>query len=300
MRTADDHGFAQTDPIGDPAHQRCADDPAQRHRRRTDHRRPVLVAMRVLQVTHSPDHVEDRGRDEEQARDRSAQKRLRIAKHRAQRAKSVPQPVAARAAGSRAREQREQKHAQRDSRDAHADPELAPRHARGDQRPHDELARRAAGHAEHLRRADQGRGARRRKALADDVDGSDEREDSAGALQKAPHARRARIAEAEQQRARPDERSADRHHAARPEPIERHTGDQTERRVAEVEEPDQRPDAHRAEAEGLGELRHHHARRRAQRVLIEVVDRRDQPGDRGCLAHPCRSGGRSPWRVAAD
>ena len=83
----------------------------------------------------------------------------------------------------------------------------------------------------------------------------------------------------------PTRRRAERDDLARPELIHRHAGDEAERRVAVVEEPDQRGDADGAEAEGVRQLRHHHRRRRAQRVLIEVVDRRDQPGDR-CRLRP--------------
>ena len=49
-------------------------------RRRAHHRRRVLEAASLLQVADAPDHVEDRRRDEEQARDHAAQDRLRIPK----------------------------------------------------------------------------------------------------------------------------------------------------------------------------------------------------------------------------
>ena len=89
------------------------------------------------------------------------------------------------------------------------------------------------------------------------------------------------LPEREQQRADADHRRADRDHLARPQPVHRRAGHQAERRIAVVEEADQRGDARGAEAEGLRQLRHHDGRRRAQRVLIEVVHRRDQPGDAG-------------------
>ncbi len=53
----------------------------------------------------------------------------------------------------------------------------------------------------------------------------------------------------EQQRPDADRRRADGHDRARPQAIHRHAGDQAERRVAVVEEPDQRRDADGAEAE---------------------------------------------------
>ena len=88
------------------------------------------------------------------------------------------------------------------------------------------------------------------------------------------------VAGREHQRADADRGRADRDDLARPQSIQRDAGDEAERRVAVVEEADHRRDAQRREAEGLRQLRHHHRRRRAQRVLVEVVHRRDQPRDR--------------------
>ena len=119
-------------------------------------------------------------------------------------------------------------------------------------------------------------------------DRADEREHAARALQKPADARQLAVARREQQRADADRRRADRDDLARAQPIHRDAGHEAERRVAVVEEAGHRRDAHGAQAEGLGELRHHHRRRRSQRVLIEVVHRRDQPGDgrgTGCLGH---------------
>ena len=83
-----------------------------------------------------------------------------------------------------------------------------------------------------------------------DVDGADQREDAAGALQEAADAGERRIAGREQQRADADERGAERHDLARTELVHRDAGDQAERRVAVVEEPDQRGEADGRQAEG--------------------------------------------------
>ncbi len=61
--------------------------------------------------------------------------------------------------------------------------------------------------------------------------------------------------------------------------VHRHAGDQAERRIAVVEEPDQRGDRGGTEPEGARQLRHHDRGRRPHDVLVEVVRRRDQPGD---------------------
>ena len=103
------------------------------------------------------------------------------------------------------------------------------------------------------------------------------REHAAGALQQPAGARHLAVARREQQRADADRRGAERHDHSRPEPVHRRAGDEAERRIAIVEQADQRRDAHRAETEGLRQLRHHHGRSRAERVLVKVVHRRDQP-----------------------
>ena len=72
---------------------------------------------------------------------------------------------------------------------------------------------------------------------------------------------------------------ADRHDARGPSRSIADAGDQAERRIAVVEQPHHRGDAHRADPERLRQLRHHDRRRRPHDVLVEVVDRRDQPGD---------------------
>ena len=142
--------------------------------------------MRLLQVADAPDHVEDGRRDEQQARDHSAQDRLRIPEDGRERRGAPPAasppvaPPASRFGSSRK------------SGTLIASPttpmptqKLRPRQARGDQRADQELAGRSAGHAEHLGGADQGRGARRGEVLGGDVDGADQREDAARALQEA-------------------------------------------------------------------------------------------------------------------
>ena len=58
------------------------------------------------------------------------------------------------------------------------------RNAGGDQRSDDELPGRSAGHAEHLRGADERRRARRREVRRRDVDRADQREYAARALQE--------------------------------------------------------------------------------------------------------------------
>ena len=170
------------------------------------------------------------------------------------------------------RQQQVEQRADRESDHAHAQPERGPCKARGDGGPHHELTGRSAGHAEHLGGTRQRRGPRGREVLGGDVDGADQREHAASALQDASQARGGRVARGEQQRADAHDRRADRNHAARSEPIERDAGHQAEGRVAVVEEADQRRDAQRLEPEGLRQLRHHHARRRPQHVLVEVVD----------------------------
>ena len=56
----------------------------------------VVEPVRLLQVAHAPDHVEDRRGDEQQARDHPAQDRLRIAEDDAERARPrLAQPVVA-------------------------------------------------------------------------------------------------------------------------------------------------------------------------------------------------------------
>ena len=117
------------------------------------------------------------------------------------------------------------------------------------------------------------------KARRRDVDRADKREDAADTLEKPPDAGQAGISGREHQRADADRGGADRHDPARAETIDRRTRNQAERRVAPIEEAEQRRDRGRAHAEGFGELRHHHRGRRSQRVLVEVVHRRDQPRD---------------------
>ena len=94
-----------------------------------------------------------------------------------------------------------------------------------------------------------------------------------------PGARQHRITRREQQRADADRRGTDRDDLAWPELVHRHARDQAERRIAVIEQPDQRGDRGGAEPEGIRQLRHHHRRRRPHDVLVEVVRSSDQPGD---------------------
>ena len=158
-------------------------------------------------------------------------------------------------------------------------PERAPRDAGSDHRAHEELAGRPSGHPEHLRGADQRRRARRGEVGRGDVHRADEREHAARPLDEAAEARELGIPRREQQRADADGGRANGNHLARPEAIHRRARDQAERRVAVVEQADHRGDAQRRQPEGLRQLRHHHGRRRAQRVLVEVVHRRHEPRD---------------------
>ena len=85
------------------------------------------------------------------------------------------------------------------------------------------------------------------KVRGRDVDGADQREDAAGALQKPPDARRAsRLPVANSSAPTPTAAAPIGTTLARPEPVQRHAGDQAERRVAVVEEA--RPATRRAAA----------------------------------------------------
>ena len=237
-------GFRRPMPVGDEAEQRAADDPAERHRRRAHHRGCVVESVRLLQIADAPDHVEDRRRNEQQSRDHAAQDRLRIPKDDTHGGRRFTKPSAlfvlcfpVLILGKEHEEQ--STNCQPD--DAHADPETVPGQAAGDHRPDDELAGRAAGHAEHLCRADQRGGARGRKVRRGDVDGADQREDAAGALQEP--------ADACATAGCPSRTAARRlRPSAAPtgitrfgsQPVHRSARDQAERRIAVVEKADQR------------------------------------------------------------
>ena len=75
--------------------------------------------------------------------------------------------------------------------------------------------------------------------LGRDVDCADQREHAAGPLEEAAGAGDGAAAEGEQQRPDADSGRAERHDAARAEPVEEDAGDQRKRRVAPVEEPHQ-------------------------------------------------------------
>ena len=69
-----------------------------------------------------------------------------------------------------------------------------------------------------------------------DIDGADEREDSAGSLQQSRRTGDLTLTGREQQRDDPDRRRAERRDAPGAEPIQRDAGDKTEGRAAVVEE----------------------------------------------------------------
>ena len=240
----------------------------------------VVEAARVLQVAHAPDHVEDRRRDEQQAGDHPAQDRLRVAEddaHRAAGALAASRPCALRLRRAAGEEQRT---LIARPAIAHADPERAPGDARRRSAgpttnwPADppampnicvapiSVAARDGGkvRASRCRRRRPARRRRRRPA------GSGRRSPPAllpVAKSSAPTPTAA--APSGTTFRGPSRSIAD-------------AGDEAERRIAVVEEPDHRRDADRGQAERVGQLRHHHRRGRSQRVLVEVVHGRDQPG----------------------
>jgi hypothetical protein len=123
----------------------------------------------------------------------------------------------------------------------------------GDGRPDQELARRTAGHAEHLGDADQGRRPRGGEVGGGDIGRADQGEDPAHALQEAPDRRQVGVAGGEQQRAHRDDRAAQRHHGARAQLVHGHAGHQAERRVAVVEKAHQGGEPRRRQAQGVGQ-----------------------------------------------
>jgi hypothetical protein len=112
----------------------------------------------------------------------------RISKDDEHRAAGGLQPVAVAIRPSWFRKENEHQCADRQTTDAHRDPEGRPGQSPANDRSHGELTCGAAGHPEHLRRADQRRSARRWEIRRRDVDRPHEREYTAGALQKSPDA----------------------------------------------------------------------------------------------------------------
>ena len=110
-------------------------------------------------------------------------------------------------------------------------------------RADDELAGRAAGHAEHLGRADQGRSARCGHEGRHEIDRADQGEDAAGALHEPADAAQSGIAGREQDRADRHGGRAKRHDLAWAELVHGDARDEAERRVAVVKQADQRGDA---------------------------------------------------------
>src|SRR5262249_51139516 len=155
QRRGGQHRFTATQAIRNEAEQRTTNDPSKRDGRRTQHRSSIVNAVCLLQKPHAPDHVEDGGGDKKQSRNESAENRLRISENNPETARNSFQSARGFAFvffGN----QEKKRDADQQSDDAHADPELVPRHAGADERSHHELAGRTAGHPEHLRRANQG------------------------------------------------------------------------------------------------------------------------------------------------
>ena len=82
-RATDEDRLPAAQPIRKRAQQRRADDPSN-GRRRTHHSFSVFESVGLLQKPHTPDHVENGGRDEKKTGDRTAQKILWIPKDNAQ------------------------------------------------------------------------------------------------------------------------------------------------------------------------------------------------------------------------
>ena len=128
-------------------------------------------------------HIEDGGGDEDQAGDQAAKDGLRIAEYEPDRDRRLLRPIAMRSRlpgshGRRLASGQEDQQQPRDgeARDAHGDPELVPLEAARERRADRELARRAAGHSEHLGRPDERRHARGREFSGGDIGGADQRE----------------------------------------------------------------------------------------------------------------------------
>src|SRR6185369_17955244 len=124
-----------------------------------DDSRGVIKSTSLLQKAHAPDHVENRGWKEQQARDQSTQDRLRIPEDRAEGGGRARKPVVTPDRGLLRRQKEEEKDADHKTNDSHSHPESTPAKAPADHRSDHELARRSSRHAKHLRRADQSRGA---------------------------------------------------------------------------------------------------------------------------------------------
>src|SRR6185369_11265773 len=108
-------------------------------------------------------HVEDRRRNKQQTRDEPAQDRLRILEDSAERGDGRLESTARGCSWFLFRNQKEKGDADQKTEDAHANPKNIPTETGSDQWSNNELTGGTAGHAEHLRRADQRRGFGRRK-----------------------------------------------------------------------------------------------------------------------------------------
>ena len=87
-----DDRLATADPVGQPAKQRTADDPAGRHCRRAQDGDRIGDVVCLLQEPYPPDHVEYGRRDEQQASDQPAQDGLRVDEHGAHGPEGGPEP----------------------------------------------------------------------------------------------------------------------------------------------------------------------------------------------------------------
>ncbi len=279
--TADDDGLPAADAIGERAQERATDDPAKRHRGGAQNREGIVDAVAFLQEAHAPHHVEDGRRKEQQCGDQSAEERLRIEKHAAKRGGGIPHPAGLRRSLLLVRLYEEKQRAgEHETQERHRAPEAIPGQAGRDGGSDQKLSRRSAGHPEHLRRADQGGGARGWKIRGNDVDGADQREDATGALQKAAKISEPGLSRREQERTERNKHRRQRNDAARAELIDCDAGDEAEDRIAVIEHADQRGDPRGGKSVCHRKLGHHHRGRRAQHVLIEVEEGAEEPGQR--------------------
>src|ERR1700757_5189695 len=128
--------------------------------------------MRFLQVAHTPNHVEDSCRDEEQPRDQTTQDRLRILENSKESLSRGLQATNRLFCFSFVRQKKEKKRADCQSDETHPYPKRLPRHAATNHWTDCKLSSRPAGHAKHLGCTNQRRGTRRREILRGDIEAS--------------------------------------------------------------------------------------------------------------------------------
>src|SRR5215467_2532539 len=112
--------------------------------------------MRVLQVSHAPDHVEDRSRYEQQTCNQAAQNGLWILKHHVERFRCSFQPIPAVQGLTVWGQKHQQKGANGEAGYAHYCPEAVRTNTSTDEWPNSKLTCRSTGHSEHLSGPDQG------------------------------------------------------------------------------------------------------------------------------------------------